>query len=59
MSINDINVYKSDVLRKSPMFKHLIKADHKVEGAGSANGGAVNNAPKTENRDQAKSWYNH
>lgn len=49
LSINDINVYKTDVLRKSPMFKHLIKADHTVEGAGNLNGGAVNHQSKNTN----------
>ena len=41
LSINDINVYKNDVLKKSPFFKHLIKPDHTVEGAGNASGGAA------------------
>lgn len=41
LSINDINVYKNDVLKKSPFFKHLIKPDHVVEGAGNASGGAA------------------
>ncbi len=57
LSINDINVYKTDVLKKSPMFKHLIKADHKVEGAGNANGGTGggsgnNDKPKLSNAAQ-------
>ena len=57
LSINDINVYKTDVLKKSPMFKHLIKADHKVEGAGNANGGTGggsgnNDKPKLSNATQ-------
>lgn len=57
LSINDINVYKADVLKKSPMFKHLIKADHKVEGAGNANGGTGgesgnNDKPKLSNATQ-------
>lgn len=58
LSINDVNVYKNDVLKKSPFFKHLIKADHVVSGAGNASGGAADKNPKTETRDQAKSWYN-
>lgn len=58
LSINDINVYKNDVLKKSPFFKHLIKPDHVVEGGGNASGGAADKNPKTETRDQAKSWYN-
>ena len=49
LSINDINVYKADVLKKSPMFKHLIKADHTVEGAGNVSGGAANNQSKHVN----------
>ena len=57
LSINDINVYKTDVLKKSPMLKHLIKTDHKVEGAGNANGGAAggsgsNDKPKLSNATQ-------
>lgn len=48
LSINDVNVYKSDVLKKSPLFRHLIKADHKVEGAGNVNGGAGGGSDSSE-----------
>lgn len=48
LSINDVNVYKNDVLKKSPLFKHLIKADHVVSGAGKANGGAGGGSDSNE-----------
>jgi hypothetical protein len=50
LSIDDINQFETDVIKKSPMFKHLIKPDVIVSGAGLANGGAAVNAGTKLNR---------
>ena len=41
LSITDLKVFEDEVIKKSPIFKHLIKPDHAVSGGGLASGGTV------------------
>ena len=39
VSIKDLKQFEDEVIKKSPLFKHLIKPDHVVNGGGLASGG--------------------
>lgn len=57
LSIDDVNVYKDDVIKKTSLFKHLIKPDHVVSGTGNADGGAAGdsqNVSKNTKAEEAK-----
>lgn len=58
LSIDDVNAYKEEVLKKSPLFKHLIKADHVVSGAGNASGGAASQNPNVNKNPKAEEAKN-
>ena len=44
VSIKDLKQFEDEVIKKSPMFKHLIKPDHTVSGGGLAGGGTLSGA---------------
>ena len=52
LSVKDISEFENEVIKKSSIFKHLIKPDHQVGGAGMASGGS-NSASKEKENAQA------
>jgi len=51
VSIKDLKQFEDEVIKKSPVFKHLIKPDHTVSGGGLASGG---NQSIGDNQSQPK-----
>jgi len=59
LSISDVNQFEAEVIKKSPMFKRLIKPDVIVSGAGLASGGATVNVGAKLNRSTMSAEEKH